>query len=70
LIESHFKVYINTNGLSIRKFAAAGSSFCLIELESGRVDTIPQAGRFRSVIEDMAEVSIALAAKNLGARHE
>ena len=41
-----------------------------LEVERGRVDAIPQAGRLRTIFKDVTEMSLAFAAKNLGTLRE
>src|SRR5881396_545886 len=45
-------------------------SGCLDELESGGIDAVAHSCRLRSVIEDVAEVGIAPAARQLGSLHD
>jgi hypothetical protein len=43
--------------------------FLLVQFQSGRVDTVALAGGIRTVVENVAEVGVASAALDLGARH-
>ena len=40
-----------------------------LELQRGRIDAVAQAGRSRTVLEDVAEMAIAFRAQDLGANH-
>ena len=40
------------------------------ESQGGRIHTVPQAGRRRSIVEDMPEVGIAVLAPDLGSHRE
>src|SRR3954451_7090809 len=40
-----------------------------LQLQRGGIDAVAQAGRAGAVLEDVAEMAVALRAKNLGADH-
>ena len=65
------RVYIASPSLtpSLPGMTRRRSSSLRLQLQRGRVDAVAQAGRAGAVVEDVAEMAVALRAQHLGADH-